>query len=285
MQHAIQESGPPIRDTPPLARAEQAGVQFADARKAPAGSAAVKFLRSVPAAELQKAAVEVRGENGPAMGPIVDGWVLPQPPAQIFTAGKELGIPIIIGNNAREQRGPADLAAFKEAIAENFGTYASKAEEFYGIANGGTGNNDPLYGPASIQFSADTRYRCGSIAEAIWHTARNQTVYEYQFDRPIAGRPATEHSAELSYVFGNLLAGGFLGGPFNEADRKVSNEIQQYWANFARTGNPNGAGLPEWPKFDAAARAYLEFADSPIVHESLRRAICDMFIDNLKQTH
>jgi para-nitrobenzyl esterase len=286
MQHAIQESGPPIRDTPQLARAEQLAVSFAAVMKAPAGADAVKFLRSLPAIELQRAAAAVRGENGPPMGPIVDGWVLPKPPPQIFMAGRELGIPIIVGNNAREQRGPAGIAELKKGIAENFGSFAAKAEEFYGVANNGAGNEDPLYGPAPIQFTADTRYRCGTIAEAIWHSSHNQKVYEYQFDRPIAGRPATEHSAELPYVFGNLLPGGFLGGPFTDTDRKVAADIQQYWASFAKTGNPNGGGLPDWPKFDSTARAYLEFADGgPVVHESLRRAVCDMYIDNLKQTH
>ena len=120
------------------------------------------------------------------------------------------------------------------------------------------------------------------MAEAIWHTARKNTVYEYQFDHAIAGRPATQHSAEVPYVFGNLLTTGFLSGPYVDADRKISNDIQQYWANFARTGDPNGAGLPKWPKFDEKARGFMEFTDhGPVAKEALRRPICDLYVENL----
>jgi para-nitrobenzyl esterase len=282
---AIQESGPPIRGATPLAKAEKLGTNFGMAMKSPAGATdAVKFLRSLPAIELQKAAVAARGEGGPPMGPVVDHYVLPASAALIFATGRELPVPLIIGNNAREQRGPNSLEELRKAIAENFGKGSSKAEDFYGVADGGKGKDDPLYGPAAIQFTADTRYRCGAVAEAIWHTDRKLPVYEYQFDRPVAGRSATEHSAELPFVFGNLLSGGFLGGPFDDTDRKVSNDVQEYWTNFAKKGDPNGGSLPKWPRFDAAARAYLEFTDNgPVAKEGLRRAICDLYIDNLKQ--
>jgi para-nitrobenzyl esterase len=106
------------------------------------------------------------------------------------------------------------------------------------------------------------------------------------FDLPIAGEPVTRHAAEIPFVFGNLLPGGGLGGPFTEADRKYSAAVQEYWTNFAKTGNPNGKGLPDWPKFDAAARPYLEFTihDGPVAKENLRRNICDLYITALAET-
>jgi para-nitrobenzyl esterase len=283
---AIQESGPPIRDTLTLKQAEQAGMQFATSQKAPAGAAeAIKYLRSLPAADLEKAAVSAKGDAAPANNPIIDGWVLPKTPPEIYASQGQAAVPLIIGNNAREQRGSASIEEMKKGIAANFGSLASKAEEFYGVAGSGKGNADPLYGPAEVQFTADTRYRCGAVAEAIWQSSRNLPTYEYQFDHAIAGRAATEHSAEVPYVFGNLLTDGFLSGPYTDADRKISNDIQQYWTNFVKTGNPNGAGLPAWPKFDATARPFLEFTDNgPVAKESLRRAICDLYIENLKAT-
>ena len=61
------------------------------------------------------------------------------------------------------------------------------------------------------------------------------------------------------------------------------NVLQTYWTNFAKTGDPNGAGLPVWPKFDAAGRAYLEFTDSgPVAKAGLRRQICDLFMENVQ---
>jgi len=171
------------------------------------------------------------------------------------------------------------------ASAPDFGSLAPKAEAFYGVDNGGKGNDDPLYGSAGIQFTADTRYRCGAVAEAVWRSASGRTTYQYQFDRPIAGAPATRHSAELPFVFGNLLPGGFLGGPWNDTDRKISDQIQQYWTNFAKTGNPNGKGLTEWPKFDPRSRPYLEFTDNgPMARQSLRPEICNLYIEALKET-
>jgi para-nitrobenzyl esterase len=60
--------------------------------------------------------------------------------------------------------------------------------------------------------------------------------------------------------------------------------MQQYWTNFAKTGNPNGAGLPQWPRFDVSARGYIEFTDSgPQAREGLRRPYCDLYLENVKR--
>jgi para-nitrobenzyl esterase len=284
MSRAIQESGPPIRGAVQLSEAEEHGAKFAEAMKAPSGADTIKYLRSLPAGDLQKAAISNPDESVDLMGPVVDGWVFPTSSPVTFANGQELPVPLIIGNNAREQGGPQSIGELKKAIAVNFGDLAAKAEEFYGVSGAGKGNNDPLFGSASTQFSDDTKFRCGSIAEAIWHSDQKFPVYEYQFDHAIAGRPATEHSAEVPYVFGNLLPAGFLGGPYVDSDRKISDDIQEYWTNFAKTGNPNGDNLPNWPRFDAAARAYLEFTDNgPRTNEGLRRSICALYINFLKE--
>src|SRR5436853_3309211 len=80
--------------------------------------------------------------------------------------------------------------------------------------------------------------------------------------------------------------------PFTEADRKVSDIVQQYWVNFARTANPNGGKLPNWPKFDGSARPFLEFTkDGPVVHrseehtselQSLRHLVCRLLLEKKK---
>ena len=62
----------------------------------------------------------------------------------------------------------------------------------------------------------------------------------------------------------------------------ISGQMQQYWTNFAKTGDPNGASLPKLPKFDSKARAYIDLtAEGPLAREGLRREACDLFIDNL----
>jgi len=67
-------------------------------------------------------------------------------------------------------------------------------------------------------------------------------------------------------------------------DMHVSEAMQQYWTNFAKTGDPNGGQLSAWPKFDAASRAYMQFTDAgPVAKEGLRRPYCDLFFENVKR--
>jgi para-nitrobenzyl esterase len=118
------------------------------------------------------------------------------------------------------------------------------------------------------------------VVQLNWHAAAGNTGYEYQFDRAAPGREAAgaTHGAEVGYVFGNL------GTNYAAADREISVAIQQYWTNFAKTGDPNGAGLPRWPKYDAAAGGYIEFTDNgPLAREGLRRPFCDIYVDNAKR--
>ena len=60
--------------------------------------------------------------------------------------------------------------------------------------------------------------------------------------------------------------------------------MQQYWVNFARSGDPNGNGLPAWPRFNANARPYLEFTGTvPVAKENLRRAFCAVYAENARR--
>jgi len=287
IHRAIQQSGPPVRQFETRAETERKGVKFAASMKAPAGAAdAIKYLRSLPGPEVQKAFVAAKTQGPEVAITEIDGYVILNYSALVYQEGHDLPIPMIIGNNAREQARNFEPEAMKRWIKGNFGSLAPKAEEFYGWANGGTGNNDPFFGPSGTQITTDTRQRCPAIAQGIWRSSHGRATYEYQFDPPIAGEPYTRHSAEIPFVFGNLLPSGSLGGPFTAADKKISEDVQQYWTNFAKAGNPNGKGLPAWPKFDATTRPYLEFTlhDGPVVRENLRRNICDLYIEALKET-
>jgi para-nitrobenzyl esterase len=289
IHRAIQESGPPVREFEPMKVTEQRGVKFAAAMKAPAGDAdAIRYLRSLPAAESQKAAVTTKADApGTVAITEIDGYLIHKYTALAYQDGADLPIPMIVGNNAREQTHSYKPESMKKWIRDNFGSLAPQAEEFYGWANGGTGKDDPFFGPSGVQITADTRQRCPAIAQSIWRSSHGHATYEYLFDPPIAGETFTRHIAEVPFVFGNLLPlGAPLGGPYTDADRKISDQIQTYWVNFARTGNPNGDALPEWPKFNATTRPYLEFTiqDGPVVRENLRRNICDLYIKALKET-
>jgi para-nitrobenzyl esterase len=177
------------------------------------------------------------------------------------------------------------MEVLAKAMEAMYGPLASGAFSLYGTEKTERPAPDPLYGGAATQWVVDTMYRCPVIAQLDWHAAAGNAGYEYQFDRAAPGREAlgAVHGAEVPYVFG-ALAGGRGGVNYTEADRELSSIVQQYWTNFAKSGNPNGGGLPPWPRFDAAARGYIEFTDNgPAGREGLRRPFCDLYVENVKR--
>ena len=148
----------------------------------------------------------------------------------------------------------------------------------YGLAGPDrAGTNDPVFGNLADQFGSDALH-CEVAMQGAWHSAGGDPTWEYQFDRAIPPRPKTGHSSELPYVFGNLYGEGSQAGTFTDADRKLSATMQAYWTNFAKTGDPNGEGLPDWPRFDGKSRKYAEFtADAGVtVNRNQRGEFCDL---------
>jgi para-nitrobenzyl esterase len=234
------KSGPvSYSDAAPLAEAETKGQKLGT----------LKSLREMPAADLLKIVAAPQMSIGPANGVIVDGWVLPKPPAEAFASGQEHSVPLLIGNNSRERTpppvAPEDL---RHAIEAMYGPLAPRAFE--------------LYGGDATQWVVDTMYRCPVVAQLLWHTAKNP-AWEYEFD---LGRAT--HGAEVPYVF------GAVSDP----------NIQAYWTNFAKTGNPNAPGSPDWPAFDPKTRQYIEFTkDGPVAGDHLRRDFCNLYVENVNR--
>jgi para-nitrobenzyl esterase len=243
-------------DAPLLAEAESKGAMFGTLRD----------LRAMSTADLLTAVAKPQMSVGPANGIVVDGWVLPNPPAQVFAAGQELRIPLLIGNNSRERTPPSmPPGELNGAIEAMYGNLAPNALE--------------LYGDRATDWVVDTMYRCPVVAQLIWHAA-NAPSFEYEFDHAAPGREAlgAVHGTEVAYVFGALNA------KYADVDRQISDTMQQYWTNFAKTGDPNGASLRPWPKFDSVARGYIAFSGAgPLAGEGLRRKFCDLYVENVKR--
>ena len=73
------------------------------------------------------------------------------------------------------------------------------------------------------------------------------------------------------------------GAEYEAFDGAMSDVMQKYWTNFAKTGNPNGPGVPPWPSFDPTSRAYVAFTDrGAAVKERLRRPFCDLFLESAR---
>jgi para-nitrobenzyl esterase len=262
-------SGGTYSDTLTLREAEHAGAQV------------TANPRSLRQTDLLKAMSAPRMSIGPANGIVVDGWVLPEAPADVFIMGREHRVPLIIGSNARERTPEVTVDSLVNAAKAMYGPLAPRALALYDFA---AGKSDPLNGNAAAQWVVDTMYRCPAVLQERWHATAENLAYAYQFDRASPGREAlgATHGAELPYVFG-------IANPrWVTADHDISEAMQSYWANFAATGNPNGAArqpsLPVWPKFIATNQSYMEFTDAgPAVHEGLRRPYCDLYIDNVKR--
>jgi para-nitrobenzyl esterase len=277
---AIAESGTVLLGHwPRLSDAEQQGSKLAEELKAP-GKDAIPFLRKLSVTELLNATKE----QSPSM--IVDGWVLPRSPALVFATGQEAAIPMLLGNNTREFDAPVTPDELRSGIQTRFGSLAPRALTLYGLADGAAGNTDPLYGPAANQLSADLAFRCPASTIAIWHEQAHHPTYEYQFEHAIPGQEAqgSVHSADLPYVFGYFPKSGNISGAFAETDFKIAETIESYWANFARTGDPNGGSLPKWLEF-GDGQAFVSITQDGKVEAStkLRGAQCDLYRDNLKR--
>ncbi|MBC2666835.1 carboxylesterase family protein [Novosphingobium flavum] len=280
---AIAQSGQFLAyDGPmPRARAEAIGRQIAADLKAPAGAVVLPFLRALPPeAVLAAARSRMSTVPGSDTGLLtsIDGHVLTEPPARIFAAGRQLAIPLIIGSNAREITRDDPLPVLRAGIAARYGDFAPAALAAYGLDGDRPGRTDPLLGSPGAQWWTDIVQRCPATVEASWHAAAGRPTFHYQFERTIPGREAqgAYHGAEVPFVFGNLDR--VVGSAFGAEDRDAARQIQAYWVNFARTGNPNGAGLPEWPR--AGRGAYLAFTQKgPVAAQGLQQGPCAVYRD------
>jgi para-nitrobenzyl esterase len=294
-RRVIAESGSILLDkgASPLSMAEQRGERFAELAKAPSGTAALQTLRSMPVEQLLDAFGKYAGPGGipPGLGVDVDGWVLPQSPAELFASGKRLPAELIIGINAREFGGPPNASDVKKAIEATYGRLAAQALPLYGITSSPDGkvaqpSPDPLYGDAGAQWMTDITFRCPAVVLAQWNSDEKQATYLYQFNRGVPGHPeiGAVHASEVAYVFGTLAEPNPMGTKYDAADYAISKAMQEYWTNFAKTGNPDSNELPAWPQYKTGTGQILEFTDrGPIVSTGLRHAQCEVFAEALKQ--
>ena len=260
-QRAIAESGglfEPIQLAPgyQLANAEHDGEAYARSL----GATSLADLRALPAATLLK------GNAGTITHPVVEPYVMPRSPYDAFVAGAENDVPILIGSNADEARSLVDDLAsvkaetFDAGIAKTWGPLPPQLMAAYPHAT------DAEAVQGRLAFERDLRFGWDMWAWARLE-ASHKSVYYYHFthsppfpkDSVRAGW-GPSHFAELWYSFDHL---GQEPWAWTRADRRLSEHMARYWTNFARNGDPNGAGLPAWPQFTASAPRVL-YLDEPI---------------------
>jgi para-nitrobenzyl esterase len=284
-RRVIGESGPVVAP-PTLAEAEKKGRDLA-AKLNIAGDSEVAKLRAVSSVDLQKASGQGLAFLGATLGVNVDGYVFPESPMKAFVQGREQKVDLLLGSNSQELQRPFFPMAggLRAAIAEQFGDLKERALKAYSVDTATDPEPDPKLGPVMAQWATDSQFRCGSVAELVWHTNAQNIGYQFQFSRSAPGKEAlgAPHGSEVAFVFGTLDT---QANPpvYTQADHQLSETMQRYWTNFAKTGDPNGANLTKWPKFDDKSREYLELTNAGAVPaKELRGPVCELYRAMLEQ--
>jgi para-nitrobenzyl esterase len=276
---AIGESGSIVATLAPvpLKEGEEAGVKFATG----AGASNLAALRAMTTDQLLAAASKPGSWR---LSLVIDGYFLPEPPLAIFSAGKQSHVPLLAGWNSEEMNSRMVLGN-AEPTAENFQKavdklYGAHAKEVLNAYDSRVKQNvtDAATDLSSARFIAYGTWKWIDLCAK----TGGKPVYRYFYARPRpamsksmgnataglaggvtrggnAGAPpppprGAVHSAEIEYALGNL--GGNKVYDWTPDDQRVSAVMEDYFANFIKTGNPNGAGLPEWPAANAGGAAH-----------------------------
>ncbi|WP_130618695.1 carboxylesterase/lipase family protein [Dyella amyloliquefaciens] len=273
MQRAIGESGAVFGQRQPASRAsaEQQGAAYMQH----VGAHSLADLRAMKADVLLKAC----GDEGVTkFGPSIDGDLLPRTPAAIYEAGAQAHIPLLAGSNSQEQDWHALLgdkpptpANYRAAVQREFG---ANAEEVLRLYPGGDEAEVRASGTAlgGDRFMGYPTWR--------WMHLQYKTgapVYYYRFEQPRPAKrdgsagpdPGAVHSGEIEYALGNLDGNPIYA--WTATDRGVSCVMEGYFANFIKTGNPNGPGLPHWPAVASQEGGLLRQAIGADTHSYIDR--------------
>ena len=223
-------------------------------------------LRAVPGDQLLGAFFKPGANDNPWFDADVDGYFLPQSAPTIFAAGKQNDVPLMAGWNHDEGGfDPVQGTAAEQLkkIAEK--EFAGKVKAFLLLYPATT---DAEAQRSLLDFTGDS-----FIAWATWRWLEAQAAtgkqpeYRYRWDLGLPRGPkgsnrVANHSAEIEYVFGQLDSKANV--EWMPEDRELSARMQKYWANFARSGDPNGADLPKWPVYGAAGGwQVMHLSDAP----------------------
>ena len=232
-QKAILESVPGRERMRSMETAEAVGKQFLGAAGYGRNGADPRAIDS----EVLLAAERILlSRSSRSFGPTADGLLVKEDIAAGFAAGRESRIPLIIGSNEEET-----VFGSEPDVNEEFGLAGASVDELRKLYPEASRNLPELAARLYTDrvFTEPARFLARS------HAAIGAPTFRYRFSYlPENQRPGGEAGRELQFIFG---AEGVPGaGVFTHRDREVSNLLRAYWTNFAKTGDPNGPGLPLW---------------------------------------
>ena len=251
---------------PNVASAEALGEQWAQTVLGDAaGGDVLAKLRKIDGVTLQNKT----GNNYP-VAVTVDGWFMPDVSTNVYARGEHNDVPLMVGTNTDE--GTMFVAVlpfatpqdFQAAMRSRYGRHAGAVLKLYSVTNAKD------LAAAKNQLITDTWFVQG--AKSMLSAATNS--FEYHFSRRSRALPAwgAHHALEIGYAFDNLDA-----ATADETDVRLANAMSRYWVQFAKTGNPNADGLPQWPAYKSGPDAHLELGDEIRAGVGYRRAAMATF--------
>lgn len=246
-QRAIGQSGglfEPLEAAPEfsLEGAEQVGTAFAGRL----GVQSLDALRALPASQI------IARRFNPQ--PNIDGYVLRESPYEAFAHGRVNDVDLLVGSNEEEGLYFIDdrdirPATLGDELKRDFPAL------IVSLIGPKPAASDSAARAAFIGFESDMRFGWNMWAWARLHAAAGRRhTYLYRFSHAPPDQAGASHGAEMAYVFDHL---DLSGAPWTDTDRALAETMAAYWTNFAKTGDPNGRGLPEWPAFASSQQTAL----------------------------
>jgi para-nitrobenzyl esterase len=246
--------------------AEEAGRNFAE-KAVGSVDDPIKALRAMSSDDLF-AALKEDSELGTYCYPIIDGYVLPKSVIATFRDGDQAPVPLLVGSNSDEgtllfslgenpmggsdPSGPTTLDAYTRYVHEVFGDNAEEILKLYPAAN-----DDDVEKATSAMY-CDGRFGVKARFYAQQMALLDQPAYFYFFTRVPPSPKQTVgafHAVDIGFVFERMIP----LFPTNDHDQVLSKTMADCWAQFARAGDPNNGGLPQWPVYSEADRLNMVF--------------------------
>lgn len=270
--------------------AETIGVNFARKQGIEGtDAAALAKLRGLSVEKIIDGGQETDGQGGPRIysGPILDGKLVVETAETAYMMGRQINIPLIIGNCSAEIGGPfVNASKSKDELFSLFGELESEAKAAYDPDR----NKD--FSEVITTFNTDWVWGEPARMIAKVFAGKGSPTYLYQFGYvPASSQQRSPygagHGSEVSFVFNTLHSRWGAPAEATAEETELAKIMSTYWANFAKTGNPNGKGLPEWPGYHAKSEVVLDIPlnGKPVSKPDPRKARFDVIQKAIKFRH